>query len=42
VLLLVLYIEVEGVPLCVGIGGCMGGVDGGPVMGGGIVIGYGC
>jgi hypothetical protein len=28
--------------LLVGIGGCMGGAGGGPLMGGGIATGYGC
>jgi hypothetical protein len=42
VLSLVLYADVEGVPLVVGIGGCMGGAGGGPLRGGGIATGYGC
>jgi hypothetical protein len=42
VLSLVLYDDVEGGPLVVGRGGCMGGAGSGPLMGGGIATGYGC
>jgi hypothetical protein len=42
VLSLVLYADVEGIPLVVGTGGCMGGAGGGLLMGGGVATGYGC